>query len=164
MTRRGRKPTPKAHDHGTSALGALPRCPAHLSAAARREWRRLASPLHDAGLLTVADRGALAAYCQTYARWVEAEERLKETPALIKAPSGYPQQSPWLSIANKQLELMGRYMAELGLTPSARSRLPGTQDAGNMPTVIEFVSVYEHADGSVSPEPNQTITISDRNE
>ena len=33
------------------------------------------------------------------------------------------QQSPWLGIANKQLELMGRYMVELGLTPSARSRV-----------------------------------------
>ena len=42
---------------------------------------------------------------------------------LIRMPSGYVQQSPWLSIANKQLELMGRYMTELGLTPSARTRL-----------------------------------------
>ncbi len=33
------------------------------------------------------------------------------------------QQSPWLSIANKQLELMRRYMVELGLTPAARSRV-----------------------------------------
>ena len=35
----------------------------------------------------------------------------------------YVQQSPWLSIANKQLELMGRYMTELGLTPASRSRI-----------------------------------------
>ena len=42
---------------------------------------------------------------------------------LLKTPAGYVQQSPWLSIANKQLELMVRYMAELGLTPSARTRL-----------------------------------------
>ena len=31
--------------------------------------------------------------------------------------------TPWLSIANKQLELMGRYMTELGLTPASRSRI-----------------------------------------
>jgi P27 family predicted phage terminase small subunit len=59
-------------------MGALPRCPTHLSDAARKEWRRLATPLHDAGILTLADRAALAAYCQAYARWVEAEERLAE--------------------------------------------------------------------------------------
>ena len=42
---------------------------------------------------------------------------------LFKTPSGYVQQSPWLGIVNKQLELMGRYMVELGLTPAARSRV-----------------------------------------
>ena len=41
----------------------------------------------------------------------------------MKTPSGYIQQSPWLLIANKQLEIMGRYMVELGLTPAARSRI-----------------------------------------
>ena len=41
----------------------------------------------------------------------------------MKTPSGYVQQSPWLGIAHKQLELMGRYMVELGLTPAARSRV-----------------------------------------
>ena len=65
----------------------------------------------------------LAAYCQSYGRWVEAEERLKETPALYKTPSGYVQQSPWLGIVNKQLELMARFMVEMGMTPAARSRV-----------------------------------------
>lgn len=117
---RGRKPKPGAlHDGGVP----LPRCPPHLDTVARAEWRRLARPMHDAGVLTIGDRAALAAYCQSYARWVEAEEKLQETPMLLKTPSGYVQQSPWLSIANKQLEIMGRFMAELGLTPSARSRL-----------------------------------------
>jgi hypothetical protein len=58
-----------------------------------------------------------------YVRWVEAEEKLQSTPMLLKTASGYVQQSPWLSIANKQMELMGRYMAELGLTPASRSRI-----------------------------------------
>ena len=71
-------------------------------------------------MLTTFDRAALAAYCQAYGRWVEAEERLRETPPLVKTPSGYVQQSPWLGIVNKQLELMGRYMVELGMTPAAR--------------------------------------------
>jgi P27 family predicted phage terminase small subunit len=99
---------------------------------ARREWRRIATPLHEMGVLTIFDRAALAAYCQAWARWVEAEEKLAETPPLLKTPSGYVQQSPWLSISNRQLELMGRYLAELGLSPSARARLrlPETSKAG----------------------------------
>ena len=101
----------------------LPRCPPHLNRAAANEWRRIAGALQKAGVLTTFDRAALAAYCQAWGRWVEAEERLRETPPLVKTPSGYVQQSPWLAIANKQLELMGRYMVELGLTPAARSRV-----------------------------------------
>ncbi len=42
---------------------------------------------------------------------------------LLKLPSGYIQPSPWLSIANKQLELMAKYMAELGLSPVSRTRV-----------------------------------------
>lgn len=120
---RARKPIPRAGTLAQTSLAALPRCPAHLDDVARKEWRRLATPLHDAGLLTLADRAALAAYCQAYARWVEAEEKLRETSALLTTPNGHVQQSPWLTVANKQTELMGRYMSELGLTPVARTRL-----------------------------------------
>lgn len=74
-------------------------------------------------MLSVLDRAVLAAYCQTYGRWVEAEKRLAETPALIKLPSGYVQQNPWLAVSNKQLELMQKLMTEMGLTPVSRSRV-----------------------------------------
>ena len=70
------------------------------------------------GVLTIFDRAALAAYCQAYGPWAEAEERLRETPMIFKTPSGYVQQSPWLGIVHKQLELMGRYMTKLGMTPA----------------------------------------------
>ena len=121
----------------------LPSRPAHLNPPAAAEWRRIAKALQQAGVLTGFDRAALAAYCQAWGRWVEAEERLRETPPLIKTPSGYVQQSPWLTIANKQLELMGRYMAELGMTPAARSRVTAADPRLQLPT-IEFRTV--HAD------------------
>lgn len=151
---RGPKPKPKAGTLANTSMGALPRCPAHLSDVARKEWRRLATPLHAAGILTLADRAALAAYCQAYARWVEAEERLAETPTLLKTPNGHVQQSPWLSVANKQLELMGRYMSELGLTPSARRRIDMPMEMGPEPVdKIEFVVVYEDKDGNRMKTP-----------
>ena len=46
----------------------LPRPPAIIQGAARKEWRRIGRLLYDAGLLTKIDSYALAAYCQTYAR------------------------------------------------------------------------------------------------
>ena len=110
---------------------AMPTCPAHLNPSAKAEWKRLARQLHDIGILCSLDRATLAGYCQAYGRWVEAERKLKETPAILKMPSGYLQQNPWLTIATKQLELMHRYMVELGLTPAARSRVQASSPFGS---------------------------------
>lgn len=149
---RGRKPIPKAQTLAHTSLQALPRCPPHLSRVAQKEWRRLATPLYEAGLLSLADRAALAAYCQAYGRWVEAEEKLKDTPMLLKTPSGYAQQSPWLTVANKQLELMGRFMSELGLTPVARTRLAtDLPDGSRAPLSIRVV--YGQEEGSQDSVP-----------
>ena len=51
-------------------------------------------------------------------------------PAILKMPSGYLQQNPWLTIATRQLELMHRSMVELGLTPAARSRVQASSPPG----------------------------------
>ena len=142
---RGRKPKPTKlklleGNPGKRPIGrepqppsSLPSCPAHLSPSAKTEWKRLAKTLNRIGVLTQVDRSALAAYCQAYGRWVEAEKKLKETPVLLKTPAGYVQQSPWLSISNKQMELMAKYMGELGLTPSARTRLAIQVPSGRKP-------------------------------
>jgi P27 family predicted phage terminase small subunit len=143
---RGRKPTPTSLKllHGNPGHRPIrgdepkppasqPTCPAHLSPTAKAEWKRLARSLNGIGLLTQADRAAFAAYCQAYGRWVEAERKLAETPVILKTPAGYVQASPWLAIANKQLELMAKFMAEIGLTPSARSRLSVQMPRGPKP-------------------------------
>lgn len=128
----------------------VPDCPEHLSEEAWAEWLRLVETLVSMGVINVVDRAVLAAYWQAYGRRVEAAEKLRETPLLIKAPSGYVQQSPWLNVANRQMELMGRYMAEIGLTPASRSRIKASVNLSeplDMVTKVEFVTVYEGADG-----------------
>jgi phage terminase small subunit len=42
---------------------------------------------------------------------------------MVKSPSGYPIQSPYVSIANRHAELMMRISAESGFTPASRSRI-----------------------------------------
>lgn len=132
-----------------------PDCPAHLSEEAREEWFRLVDVLREMGVITVIDRAVLAAYCQAYGRWVEAEEKLKETPLLIKTPSGYIQQSPWLNVANRQMELMGRYMTEIGLTPASRSRIvvPGKPEDDAKIDKVEIVVVWKGDDGVIYERP-----------
>ncbi|MAS43297.1 MAG: phage terminase small subunit P27 family [Rhodobacteraceae bacterium] len=147
---RGRRPKPTAlkraaGNPGKRALNhaepqppeGLPTCPPHLSDVAREEWDRVARVLYEMGVLTVVDRAGLAACSQAYERWVEAEEKLAQGPALVKTPSGYVQQSPWMGIANKQLELMGRYMTEFGMTPASRSRIAALDPRMEAPKRIE---------------------------
>lgn len=132
-----------------------PECPEHLSEEARAEWHRLVDTLVSMGVITIVDRAVLAAYCQAYGRWVEAEQKLKETPLLFKTPSGYVQQSPWLGIANRQMELMGRHMAEIGLTPASRSRVIAmtNPEPRDIVTKVEFVTVYTDGDGKRVKQP-----------
>lgn len=132
-----------------------PDCPEHLSDEARAEWHRLVDTLVGMRVITIVDRAVLAAYCQAYGRWVEAEEKLKEAPLLFKTPSGYVQQSPWLNVANKQMELMGRYMAEIGLTPASRSRVAAMSSSEplDLVTKVEFVTVYTDENGRRVEQP-----------
>ena len=101
----------------------LPPPPDHLNDAAKSEWNRLGPQMVKLGLLSAIDGSAFAAYCVVYARWVEAEEMLKKTGPVFKAPSGFPQLSPYYTIANQSLAQMRQYLIEFGLTPSSRSRI-----------------------------------------
>ena len=81
----------------------------------------------------------------------------------MRFPWGYVQQSPWVTIANKQLELMGRYMTELGMTPAARSRVAALDPRMQLQT-IEFHTIYEERSAAVDQFREKLSTISKRME
>lgn len=136
MSVRGRKPKPTAikkleGNPGKRELNTrepkppegLPTCPVWLMPEAKREWRRLAKSMFQAGVLTEWDRAAFALYCQAYARCKEAEQFLDEHGTVFKTQSEYIQQLPQVSIAQTYSKLMSKLAAEFGLTPAARSRI-----------------------------------------
>jgi P27 family predicted phage terminase small subunit len=90
--------------------------------------------------LTPLDRAALAAYCGAYALWAEATEAIQKYGTMVKSPSGYPIQSPYVSIANRQAEIMMRYASEFGFTPASRSRISRPADHES--------DLFDVADGS----------------
>jgi P27 family predicted phage terminase small subunit len=102
---------------------AIPGCPIELGEVARREWDRMAQQLASLRILTHLDRAALAAYCGAYAMWAEATEAIQKYGTMVKSPTGYPVQSPYVSIANRQAEIMMRIASEFGFTPASRSRI-----------------------------------------
>ena len=103
----------------------LPKCPeppSFLSAYACDEWWRVAPELWTLGLLSVLDTACLAAYCQTYSRWREAEKALAHDGGLlIKTQDG----NPLVKISADAAAGMVRFANEFGLTAVARSRLAG---------------------------------------
>ncbi|MFC0130611.1 phage terminase small subunit P27 family [Ralstonia solanacearum] len=132
---KGRKPTPTALKivRGNPGKRALPKdeptppagadAPDWLSPLAAEHWPLIAKGLEDARVLTVMDAPALALYCEAFVRWKHANEQLVKSGMVVKAPSGYLIQSPYLSIANKAFDQMTKMLIEFGMTPSSRSRV-----------------------------------------
>ncbi len=141
---RGRKPKPsglklvtgtdradRANPDEPQPQPARPEPPGHLNAEARAEWDRICVRLCALGILSQIDRAALAAYCQAYGRWVQAEGALDLMAArdtvthglMIKTQGGNAIQKPLVGTANKAMADMMRYAAEFDMTPSARTRI-----------------------------------------
>jgi P27 family predicted phage terminase small subunit len=106
----------------------LPQAPAHLSEAAKKEWRRAGRTLLRLGLVTEMDRAAFALYCQAWGRWVEAEDALRRHGVMVRSPAGFPMQSPYLAVANRAMEQMRSLLSEFGMTPASRTRVHASAD------------------------------------
>lgn len=134
---RGRKPIPTAMKILTGNPGHRPLpanepqhdplscsdCPPELTAAARTEWDRIAPLLIDRGQVTVVDRAVLAGYCTKYAQWQELEAAAVGEPFVLTRKSGSLFVNPIHGMANRALALMLKAAAEIGITPSSRTRV-----------------------------------------
>ena len=84
----------------------------------------------DGEVLTEIDRSAFAAYCQSYARWKEAQEHINSEGATYETENGMQRPNPWVAICNTEQRLMMQAASEFGLTPSARSRIMAASGVG----------------------------------
>lgn len=87
------------------------------------EWRRIAPGLIACGQVTMADRTLLVAYCLKYGQWLRLEEEALRHPLIVKGAAGNPISNPAVRLANQTLDLVIRAAAELGITPTARTRV-----------------------------------------
>ena len=116
-------PLDEAEGNESAALPTISlECPMELPPIARQEWDRIVGELIARGVLSKFDRGPLAIYCGAYAMWVDAMEGIRQYGTMMKSPSGFPVQSPYVAIVNRQAEIMMRIASEFGFTPAARSR------------------------------------------
>lgn len=134
---RGRKPKPTAQKQLEGNPGKRPfnvlepqipeaalRCPSHLDAIARTEWKRLAPLLKQAKQVTAVDRAVLAGYCTAWSAYVTSDSAVqKYGDVLISEKTGTPYCSPYVNLRSMAMKQMCHYAVELGITPSARSRV-----------------------------------------
>ena len=135
MAKRGRKPKPTAlkkleGNPGKRPLNELEpmpqvsmlRCPNWLEPEAKKEWRRLAPVLIDAGILTSADAVPFAGYCQAYARWKEAEQEVSKL-GMVYRDGDRIRPNPYIAISRAAFAEVKSLAAEFGLPPANRTAI-----------------------------------------
>lgn len=93
---------------------------------AAAEWSRVVPLLRKLGVVTEAERSALIALCQQWARYITAHQQIQTDGMIVETENG-PRVSPLITIADKALAHCQRLWVELGLTPSGRTRLKVAQ-------------------------------------
>jgi P27 family predicted phage terminase small subunit len=133
-------------------------CPRWLNAEAHKEWRRVVKLLLSQRVATAADRGALAAYCLSYARWQQAEAVLDEVGLTVDEPVldkkgelvGHKvKPRPEVAIAQQYQRLMTAAAAHLGLDPSSRSKVSVVKEERGNP-ILELLKQHDQSDAQAS--------------
>ena len=133
---RGRKPKPTAlremegnpgkrplNKREPQPRGELYAAPEWMSATQREGWAYAVTHA-PYGLLKQLDRSVLAIWVVAEDLHREAAEKITQYGLLTKSPNaGLPLQSPYLAILNKQAQIMLKAGAELGFSPSSRTRV-----------------------------------------
>jgi len=122
------------------ALTKPPAPPAFLGDTARGEWRKRAREFVEIGMLTSADLGLLAAYCESYGRFADASEEFKRlgAPYFYETVHGGQAKHPLVGIIDAAEQSMLRNGSEFGLTPSSRTRIHLPKPAENVDNAQKF--------------------------
>jgi len=140
--RRGRKPKPTrlkvmngSLDHDPNRANKAepkppktkPTKPRKLTGVAAKKWTEVTTLLDYMQVLTSADRDVLELYCVTYANWSAAVDNVKKTgQVIVKNTKGNEvavERNPFSAELHKYSDRLMKLQAELGLSPSSRSRV-----------------------------------------
>ena len=139
---RGRKPLAAEIKHATGAFrknpkrqnkaapkadGLSPEMPDWFGEVETQKWNELSADLKANGVLSSDTREVLVAYCTTYAKWIEAREKVADTGLAIegfdKDGNRTITRNAYVSEMNKFREQLNKLLPELGLTPASRQKL-----------------------------------------
>ena len=91
---------------------------------AQEEWRRTIVPAIDTGQITAADRMFAVAHCELWATWrSQVAAAAQHAHVVAVGKNKRPMANPARGMANRTLLLLAKIDAELGLSPTSRSRI-----------------------------------------
>lgn len=110
-----------------------PSPPAHVSDKARETWGYVAAILDDMGVLTATDALALEVLCEAYSDFLGARSELNQFGSnyyeTTNATGGVMHRAhPAVAVMQDADRRIKAWLAEFGMTPSARSRVHGNED------------------------------------
>ena len=100
-----------------------PKPPADLSDNGRAEWSRILDDLRSLGVLDRTDRAVISLYVTQYETYCEALSAIRDDGLVFNTDLGGVKTNPATTVANQAASQMRQLLSEMGLTPSARSRL-----------------------------------------
>ena len=122
---RGKRPL---NDREPKPTPATPTCPDEVQDLARVVWDRIIPELTSMGVLTKIDGETVARYCIASAEWYRASTFIRDTGQTYTSKDSKGRVlsvNPWpqIAIATKYASIMKWCEAELGMTPSSRTRI-----------------------------------------
>lgn len=121
-----------------SSLARVPDPPASLKGEARKLWPLVAGELVVRSIYADDCRDMLEAYCVQRARFLAAEEGIREQGLLVQI-NLHQGPNPLLRVSNDACDRMNRLAQELGLTPVARKRVAKVRGAGSATPAAKFL-------------------------
>jgi P27 family predicted phage terminase small subunit len=118
-------------DRESVFVAGKPKSPAHLTPAARKEWKRVCTILASRKTQTEGDYAALALYAEVYSRWVESKAAVAKDGLMVTVTvmdsNGQPTQKeklhPLLRVVQDCETRLLTLSKSLGLTPDTREKV-----------------------------------------
>lgn len=106
---------------------------------AAEQWDLLMEVLAGADLLATADQWLCYQFCECWAKWYQANKNVSQQGAVLVNSANNPVRNPWAIQESEKSVQLHRFYAELGLSPSARTKL---QSGGKENKVEVFLKKY----------------------
>ena len=87
------------------------------------EWNRIVPELLAMRVLARVHMAALAAYCNSFSEWQQAEKAIRKHGRFFTTDKGDVKKHPAVTVSNHAKAHLRAFMVEFGITPAAQSRI-----------------------------------------